>query len=928
MTLGLSCAPLDYKKRLNREGSLEQTSFLKKPPPSTRPVECLGLTFENDAARRAHFLELLRQKLQDPEFRQIEGFPLGADQAILALSDPPYYTACPNPFLGEVIAQWSQEGARAGGQATAGADSPGQPSAAAGQSSPFAADVSVGKNSPLYEAFSYHTKVPPQAIQAYLEHYCPPGGVVLDGFCGSGMVGLAARLSGRKAVLVDLAPAATAIAAAYCLPVDAPAVAAAAKNLAQRLQQECGWLYQASAGEGLPDSEMDYMIWSEQYRCPNCQAEFLFSEVGFDFEQGRPVEALHCPRCDAQLGGSHLERCLDHTGKTVEKPVQIKRLGRRPGREAAPTPADLSLLQRIEEQPIPYPYPEQWMMNTPPGQAGWGDMWRRGYHSGYWKVPDFFYKRTLWTLAAALHFIETLEAGPAERAFLRRAVTNLAPGMTKMRRAYQGILPLVLYLPRMRREVNVIRAIESKLQRLAAALNELPAGPRRAPHTLITTQSSTGLSKIPDQSIDYIFTDPPFGDNIIYSEVNFFWESLLGVFTSQPCEAIISNQQRKKLPEYQALMSACFGEFYRLLKPGRWMTVEFHNSRNSIWNAIQDALQAAGFVVADVRILDKQQGSFKQVSTAGAVKQDLVISAYKPSARLEQEARLRAGDEAAAWDFVREHLGRLPVYVEKAGQIEVVAERQNYLLFDRMLAFHIQRQAAIPLSAQAFYAGLRQRFPERDGMFFLPEQAAVYDQKRVMVSQVQQLPLLVSDEASAIQWLRRQLERHPQTYQELHPLFTRELTAWRKNETPLDLLELLQENFLRDEDGPIPPQIAEWWAMNSGSADPQPAAGNLTRDRWYVPDPSQAQDLEKLRERGLLREFEQYRAAPGKTLKVFRLEALRAGFKKAWQEKEYATIITIAQKIPDEALQEDPKLLMWYDQALTRADSANLQYKK
>lgn len=62
------------------------------------PVVCLGLTFENDEARRSHFLAILREKLKDPEFRKIEGFPIGEDEDILALSDPPYYTACPNPF--------------------------------------------------------------------------------------------------------------------------------------------------------------------------------------------------------------------------------------------------------------------------------------------------------------------------------------------------------------------------------------------------------------------------------------------------------------------------------------------------------------------------------------------------------------------------------------------------------------------------------------------------------------------------------------------------------------------------------------------------------------------------------------------------------------------------------------------------------------
>ena len=101
-------------------------------------------------------------------------------------------------------------------------------------------------------------------------------------------------------------------------------------------------------------------------------------------------------------------------------------------------------------------------------------------------------------------------------------------------------------------------------------------------------------------------------------------------------------------------------------------------------------------------------------------------------------------------------------------------------------------------------------------------------------------------------------------------------------------------------------------------AKDDPALKAKGKDRWYVPDPNKAGDLEKLRERALMREFEEYRESKQKRLKVFRLEAVRAGFKKAWQERDYATIIAVARKIAEKILQEDPKLLMWYDQALTR----------
>ena len=147
-------------------------------PHPTGAVECLGMTFENDRNRRDYFLEKLREKLKDPEFRKIAGFPLGEDRDILALSDPPYYTACPNPFIADFIAQHGTP------------YDPDEPYS----KEPFASDVSEGKNDPIYNAHSYHTKVPHKAIMRYILHYTEPGDLVFDGFCGTGMTGIAAKL--------------------------------------------------------------------------------------------------------------------------------------------------------------------------------------------------------------------------------------------------------------------------------------------------------------------------------------------------------------------------------------------------------------------------------------------------------------------------------------------------------------------------------------------------------------------------------------------------------------------------------------------------------------------------------------------------------------------------------------------------------------
>jgi len=190
------------------------------------------------------------------------------------------------------------------------------------------------------------------------------------------------------------------------------------------------------------------------------------------------------------------------------------------------------------------------------------------------------------------------------------------------------------------------------------------------------------------------------------------------------------------------------------------------------------------------------------------------------------------------------------------------------------------------------------------------------------VKELVQQSLFVSDESSAIAWLRQQLKQKPQTFQDLNPQFMQEISGWNKHEKPLELSTLLEENFLMyGGNGPVNEQIhtylsTNWKNLRNLSKD-DPKLVEKAKNRWYVPDPNKAGDLEKLREKSLLKEFEEYKAER-KKLKLFRLEAVRAGFKKAWQEKDYKTIVDIAEKIPNNILEEDPKLLMWCDQSVVR----------
>ncbi len=943
------------------------------------------LTPEEEALRasyRAH----LRAALQDPAFRQTPGFPLGEDEAILALSDPPYYTACPNPFLAEIIEQWQKE--RRDLRLEMGLpDDSGEYSVSSAQSTdhqltdhqsplyhrePFAADVSEGKNNPIYNAHSYHTKVPHSAIMRYILHYTDPGDLVFDGFCGTGMTGVAAqlcadkaeveklgyyvdaegyiyehppksqvsesaaqqspilrqrsgqvsnlqspvhqstdqpisRLGPRKAILNDLSPAATFIAYNYNTPVDAAAFEREAKRILQEVEQECGWMYETwhphCDDPNRVKARINYTVWSDVFLCPQCGNEMAFWDVAVDHLRSKVRDEWLCIRCAALLsktsrkesGAQKVERAtetlFDHAlMKPVRQAKQIPvlinySLGKNRF-EKRPDTGDLALIQEINKVDILHPFPTNLLPD------GFNTRQPKESH-GFTHVHHFYSWRNLWALATTISKVKEY-SGPIQK-WLLFTFEQTIMGMSKWARyvpthysqVNQG-LSGTLYIGSQIVEVTPAYIIKNKIDRLVNTIRILNTTHR---NSVISTQSSSKQQPT-EELLDYIFIDPPFGANLMYSELNFLWEAWLGVFTNNKAEAIVNDVQRKGLPEYNALMEACFHEFYRLLKPGRWMTVEFHNSQNAVWNGIQEAILRAGFMVADVRTLDKQQGTFKQITSSASVKQDLVISAYKPNDGLEERFRLQMGSADGAWAFIRYHLSQLPIAVQKAGQLEVVAERQPYLLFDRMVAFHIQRGATVPLSASEFYAGLAQRFPLRDGMHFLPEQVPAYDRARLQADSVAQLSLFVSDEKSALNWLRQQLDPAlggtPQTYQDLQPQFLRQLHQARHEQLP-ELGDLLEQNCLQDSVG-----------------------------RWYVPDPDKASDLEKLRQKALLREYSAYLAGKGR-LKQFRTEAVRAGFADAYQRRDFQTLLAVAHRLPESVLQEDPDLLMYYDAAQLRA---------
>lgn len=904
--------------------------FEMKNKTQTGPVTCLGLNFDNDETRRKYFTEELRKKL--PDLKNIAGYPMGEDEAILALSDPPYYTACPNPWINDFIVEWNKEK-----QEKYGKDKQDY------HREPFAADVSEGKNDPIYLAHSYHTKVPFKAVMRYILHYTEPGDIVFDGFSGSGMTGVAGNLCGdaskvnelldsngenhykvgkRNVLLNDLSPVASHISSSFNhITWDVEAIEEL-ELVINEVEKKLGWMYQTNHNNSqVHKGKINYVVFSEVFVCSNCNQEVVFWNEAVDIENGIVKDAFICKHCGSEISKRVLEKLqvkkYDSRSNEVYSqnkmiPVLISYTYQNKRFEKEPDADDIRLLDKIDEYDVGFNYPNNDLI--------YGDEIGRLKGSFHTKVSHLLSKRNNIVLYEFLKSVDKCDGKIKKigRFLLTAALSNLSWMYRWRANNKGGTTSGTYYICSTPQENNPFIQLERKLKDFKKITSN------GTYNNVVSVQSSTKVC-IKDASIDYIFIDPPFGANLMYSELNFLWESWLKVFTNNEDEAIINNNQRKLIDDYKSLMHECFKENYRILKPGRWITVEFSNSKASVWNAIREAIEKAGFVIANVSSLDKKQGSFKAVTTTTAVKQDLVISAYKPHSAIIEQMKNEQNTEESAWTFIKQHLEQLPVFIGKKGNAEIIVERTPRILFDRMVAYHVQNGYLIPISSGDFQSGIEHRFPMRDGMAFLETQVAEYDKKRI-AKEFTQMSLFVADENSAIEWLRQQLMKKPQTRQELHPNFMKEIQHIAKHEVLPELDALLEQNFLiYDGIEDVPSQIHTY--LSSDYKELRNLAKNDNRlkikakDRWYVPDPNKQSDLEKLREKSLLREFEAYREEiinNRKKLKQFRTEAIRVGFKKAWGEKDYHTIVSIGERLPESVLQEDDKLLMYFDNSQIR----------
>ena len=478
----------------------------------------------------------------------------------------------------------------------------------------------------------------------YILHYTEPGDIVFDGFCGTGMTGIAAQLCGdrsvlaslgyrvdsdgtiseqepasngaswrrvsrlgaRRAILNDISPAATFISQNYNMPVDKPAFQREANRILAAVEKEYGWMYETFHTDGKTKGRINFTLWSDVFHCSECAGEIVFWNVAADKNAAKVQDTFACPHCTAELSKRRLSRAfISKIDQTTHQPVQQAKqvpvlINYSVGKtryEKAPDAKDLEIIEKAEAMGIPDWFPSERMME--------GGETRRNDPIGLTHTHHFYTRRNLATLSKfrAEIFSSLARTGnsalglwfTSSHVWATRLNRLLASNYFKSGGGVIGqTLQGTLYVSSLSIETNCI-------ERFSLRINSVPYTAHGGV-SLVSTGSAADVAA-PDSSADYLFIDPPFGANIMYSELNSLWEAWLKVKTNPIAEAVENKSQGKSLDDYRQLMSDCFKEAFRILKPGRWMTVEFSNTRAAVWNGIQTSLQEAGFVVANVAAL-------------------------------------------------------------------------------------------------------------------------------------------------------------------------------------------------------------------------------------------------------------------------------------------------------------------------------------
>lgn len=484
-------------------------------------------------------------------------------------------------------------------------------------------DIFVKRSDPAYMAHAYLTKVPIPAIEPFIKAYTKPGDVVADPFAGSGMTGVAAAILGRGAKLFDISVLGRHVGFGYLNVVDPARLRKAAREAMDAAVELLGDPYAVRCARcGSEHATLSKTVWSVLVRCPGCASTVSFYRC-LEAAGWRKSE-MACPDCGQEITSKAErvgeERVLDSIDCSCSK----RQLDQPPS--SLPTEPDLAGLSWPE---VEIPADRQMYQASALGKHG------------LTTVASFYSPRNLAVLAA-LHssICEVDDAAIADK--LMFAFTAI---LTRASKRYQWSRQRPLnaananyYIAPVFYEWNVLDLFQRKVEaairsdRWIVDRHAQETGAERFEPDVTYELTSAEVLPLPDASVDYVFTDPPFGSNLFYADMALFQEGWLGTFTDHTLEVVIDRGAHKKRDgdRYEQLLTAALRECRRILRPGGYITMVFGNSSGAVWALVQRAVRAAGMAIepGSVLILDRGQRSVKGLASGfeNVATMDLIIS--------------------------------------------------------------------------------------------------------------------------------------------------------------------------------------------------------------------------------------------------------------------------------------------------------------
>ena len=582
----------------------------------------------------------------------------------------------------------------------------------------FSKPLPSTRSGAFYNTFPYPTKISPEAIAVYIASLTQPGDVVLDAFSGSGSTGIAALLceyptdrmkelancfgvtpvwGQRKAILYEIGTYGSFATRTLTNRLTAEKFRCAVDDFVKCAEESLAGYYVVKDNNG-NDGFIRHVIWSEILICPQCGEELSYFDNGTSRNPVRFANKVTCPHCKSEHEVDSFHPAYECVyDKLLHKDIVRKK--REPAWIYGTTGADnwdraandndKQLIREIQESPFDE--------DDIPREIQWGELHRAGYHFGITHLHHFYTKRN-YTVMYKLWKLTEKYSDKEKRALQLLLLSYNATHCTMMTRVVAkknakdfvltGAQSGVLYISKLPVEKNILLGLKRKSVPFYEAYQLLEA----CSGEIVVHNSSSERMLEDNNTIDFIFTDPPFGDFIPYAEVNQINELWLNKTTDRKSEIIISPSQKKGILEYQQMLTSVFTEAARVLKRDHYAAVVFHAAKAKVWEAFELAIKDSGLAVCMTSILDKKQASFKQVVSDDSVQGDplvLLKAAEQSKKEVLQDQQIL---EALIRDFIN---------------YEIVDERRIYSLYVNEC---LKRGQVVTLDAKNAYEYIRSYF--------------------------------------------------------------------------------------------------------------------------------------------------------------------------------------------------------------------------